>query len=304
MTLLYNRKTERRNTPAEVAYVVPQADPTVVEPEPVDVADVEPASVEPPTFLESLQSLEPIGLDTLMDQALLQTRIDRKYLVPTDVIAHVVSDLSSNLNALEMDDTRLFRYLSVYFDTDDLLCFRRQVQGRRRQFKVRMRSYLDSGECQLEVKMKGNREETVKSRMPYQADESYLLNDEGRAFIDGIVGDPEAVARLRPVLISHYRRATLIDLDAQTRLTCDVELEWLTENGHSGKPPDDVLVETKTLGPLGDADRLLRSYGHRPISISKYGIGIAMLNPEMPANPWHRIICQHFPQARPDVTAR
>lgn len=257
----------------------------------------------PASIFDAVSDLEPIGLDTLVEQASLQTRVDRKYLVPTEVIARVIHELSGNLNTLEIDDRRFFRYQSVYFDTDDYQCFRHHLQGRRRRFKVRTRAYLDSGECQLEVKMKGGRSETVKTRLAYDPDEAYLLNDNARAFIDGIVEDPDAVRRLQPVLMSHYRRATLIDLEAQTRLTCDVELEWLTAKQHSGQPTDDVLVETKTLGPLGDADKLLRSYGHRPISISKYCLGVAMLNPEMNANPWHRVIRRHFPWAVDQATA-
>lgn len=263
--------------PAEVAYAPSAA-----------------AATRPTTMFDAISELAPIGLPALTEQASLQTRVDRKYLVPRDVIARVVHELSGNLNALEMSDRRFFRYQSVYFDTDDYQCFRSHVQGRRRRFKVRTRAYLDSGECQLEVKMEGGRSETVKSRLPYHPDEAFTLSTAGRAYIDDIVNDADAVRRLRPVLMSHYRRATLIDLQAQTRLTCDIELEWLTSKQHSGTPTSDVLVETKTLGPLGDADKLLRTYGHRPVSISKYCIGVAMLNPEMNSNPWHRLISRHF----------
>jgi hypothetical protein len=36
--------------------------------------------------------------------------------------------------------------------------------------------------------------------------------------------------------------------------------------------------------------------GARPISISKYGLEIAALHPEVPSNPWHAILHRYFEQ--------
>lgn len=242
----------------------------------------------------AIKSLDPISLEALKEQAELQTRVDRKYLVPANVVATVINELSGRLNALEMKDQRLFRYESVYFDTDDYECFNSHLQGRRRRFKVRTRSYVDSGECMLEVKMKGGRSETVKSRLAYDPNEAHMLTTEGRQFITSLIGDADTTERLTPVLVSQYRRGTLIDHIDQTRMTCDIELEWLSALQHSGDPVGDVLVETKTYGPLGKADLLFRHKGYRPISMSKYCLGVALLNPEMTANPWHRTMKRHF----------
>ncbi|MEO6472374.1 MAG: polyphosphate polymerase domain-containing protein [Aeromicrobium sp.] len=243
---------------------------------------------------DAVSLLEPIGLESLMEQAALQTRVDRKYLVPAEVIAKVIGELDGSLNALEINGKRLFGYQSVYFDTEDYQCFNNHLQGRRRRFKVRTRSYVDSGDCMLEVKLKGGRSETMKSRLPYDSEDAFRLTAEGREFITDLIGDEETGNRLRPVLLSAYSRATLIDLNDLSRVTCDVELEWLSANHHSGEPVGDVLIETKTAGPLSGTDRLLRTYGHRPISISKYCLGVALLNPEMNANPWHRTMRRHF----------
>ena len=243
---------------------------------------------------DAVSELPSISLESLMEQAELQTRVDRKYLVPADLAADLIREMSDRLRALEIDDRRLFRYESVYFDTDDYECFNSHRQGRRRRFKVRTRTYADSGECMLEVKMKGGRAETVKSRLQYAPNESHMLTTEGRNFVSSLIGDEATAERLSPVLISHYRRATLIDLVDQTRMTCDIELEWLSAESNSGDPVGDVLIETKTHGPLGKPDLLLRQNGFRPISISKYCLGVALLNPEMTANPWHRTMKRHF----------
>lgn len=251
---------------------------------------------------DSVDLLAPIGLGELMVQAELQTRVDRKYLVPPDVISKVVDTLSGSLKALDMDSNRRFRYQSVYFDTEDYRSFRQHLQGRRHRFKVRTRSYLDSGECQLEVKIEGGREETVKSRLSYNPADAFLLTPVGRRFIAEHIELPQSALHLRPVLVSVYKRSTLVDLHTQSRITCDVGLMWESEVRSTPNTLRDVLVETKTLGPLSAADVLLRTYGYRPTSISKYCIGVALLNPGVRANPWHRTMRRHFDWTGPDGT--
>ena len=96
--------------------------------------------------------LPPTGLMEVVAMADLQTRMDRKYLVPSEVFEQFVASMSGRLAALDIDGRRLFRYESVYFDTTWLTAYRQHAHGRRRRFKVRTRSYLDSAECVFEVK--------------------------------------------------------------------------------------------------------------------------------------------------------
>jgi hypothetical protein len=61
------------------------------------------------------------------------------------------------------------------------------------------------------------------------------------------------------------------------------------------------LVETKSTGAPTVADRLLWASGKRPVTISKFGVGMAALNRHLPANKWNRTLRRYFnwtPQAR------
>ena len=114
------------------------------------------------TVLAELASrVAPISLAETTDQAALQTRIDKKYLLPIGLLGHVLDDLGAGLRALEIDGLRVFGYESVYFDTPRLQFYRDHVQGRRLRHKVRTRRYVDSDLTMLEVKEKGGRGETV-----------------------------------------------------------------------------------------------------------------------------------------------
>ncbi|MDX2345241.1 MAG: VTC domain-containing protein, partial [Acidimicrobiia bacterium] len=130
-----------------------------------------------------LDNLEPIGLAELEAGAALLTRKDRKYLVPLDVAEQVISH--DGLRVLEIDGRRSFHYESVYFDTPERISYLAAAYRRRRRFKVRTRSYLDSGRCSLEVKTRERRGLTEKHRLKYDITGRDQLTEKGMIFVDG-----------------------------------------------------------------------------------------------------------------------
>ena len=54
------------------------------------------------------------------------------------------------------------------------------------------------------------------------------------------------------------------------------------------------LIESKSRAGPGPADALLRSRGVRPVRISKYCLGVALLHPDTAANPWNRLLNRQF----------
>ncbi len=83
---------------------------------------------------------------------------------------------------LDTAGARSFRYESVYFDTPDLLSFRMAAQPRRRRFKLRTRTYLDSRTAFLELKTRGARSATVKDRVEYPASDRRRLTEMARDY--------------------------------------------------------------------------------------------------------------------------
>ncbi|MEV0287622.1 polyphosphate polymerase domain-containing protein [Kribbella sp. NPDC050820] len=243
----------------------------------------------------ALAQLAPITLDEVLAEAALQTRVDRKYLVPIATFVELVTRLRHRFAVLEIDGQRTFRYESVYFDTPSHGLYRQHVQRRRYRYKVRTRSYLDSGECSFEVKLKGNRSETVKSRMPYPLEDRARLTGPAREFLAEQLRTAYGVGvidRLQPALTTTYRRSTLVDRIEHARMTCDIDLRFFDRDAVVDVLPDTVLVESKTAGRAGAADLVLRDLQVRPIQVSKYCVAAALLNPQLRANPWHRTLRQ------------
>ena len=183
----------------------------------------------------STKHLTTTTLAELNSAAGLLTRVDRKYLVPLTCAQNLVDGLAPHAQVLAIDERRRFSYTSTYFDTPGLEAFMLAARKRRRRFKVRTRTYLDSGLCFLEVKTRGARGTTVKRRMGYHADDASRLTGPGRAFVAaclagaGVTGSAaarEVAAALRPVLATTYERTTLHLPRAEARATIDTALTW------------------------------------------------------------------------------
>lgn len=239
--------------------------------------------------------LEPIGLTEVMSVASLQTRTDHKYLLSPEQFTELVDGVRHRMRILQIDSRRSFGYESVYFDTADLALYRAHHQRRRRRYKVRTRTYLDQRESVFEVKLKGYRDRTVKHRFPYEFDYRAVMNPDARSFVDAAVGEEYGFVapELQPSLTTRYTRATLADPSDAARMTCDIDLVC-ADDSTSRHGPDAVLVESKSAGGRAVADQVLKSMGIRPVSLSKYCIGTALIHPDLPANKWNRILRHEF----------
>lgn len=224
----------------------------------------------------------------------LQTRVDRKYLVPLHVFEQLIEMVGSRLTALDIGGLRVFDYESIYFDTARLTAYRQHAHGRRRRFKVRTRAYLDSDECVLEVKTEGGRGQTVKERLPYTMEHRHVLNPDAQEFVTEHLEDSATVPALTEVVTTAYSRSTLVDPVGGNRMTCDVDMFFFDPVRECHGPSDSVLIESKTIGAAAFTDAALWQLGQRPLAISKYCVGMALLRPELPANRWNRELRSHF----------
>lgn len=254
--------------------------------------------------------LAPVDLAELNAAAELQTRVDRKYMVPAAHLGNVLAGLPRETRVLDIDGRRALRYESHYFDTPGLDSYFGAAHRRRRRFKVRSRTYVDSELSFLEVKTRGARATTVKERVPVTGANLDAAARDYAADTLTVAGIPAAqriADELTPVLRTRYRRITLLPPvvpgQPAARATVDVALEWADVDGTVLQLPDAVIVETKSGSRAGDVDRLLWSLGHRPAKVSKYGTGMAALRPELPRNAWNRVLTRHFDPARAALAA-
>ncbi len=255
----------------------------------------------------AIATLPSVGLDALTTDAALLTRVDRKYVVPIEATASLLHALQRSADApaaLEIAGERELAYRSVYFDTPDLLSFRLAAHGRRRRFKLRTRTYLDTGAAFLEMKTRGARGLTRKERDAYDLDAVDRLTAEARddvaTALAAIGVQPERADDLDARLQTLYRRTTLLlPGEIPSRATIDLDLRWIDADGGGFTLPRFAIVETKSPGQAGALDRALWRAGHRPQRISKYATGMAALRADLPRNRWTRVLTGPFASSHP-----
>jgi len=240
----------------------------------------------------STNHLTTTTLAELNSAAGLLTRVDRKYLVPLTCAQNLVDGLAPHARVLAIDERRRFSYTSTYFDTPGLEAFMLAARKRRRRFKVRTRTYLDSGLCFLEVKTCGARGSTVKRRMGYHADDASRLTGPGRAFVAaclagaGVTGSAaarEVAAALRPVLTTTYERTTLHLPRAEARATIDTALTWrrLSPAAPAGSSAGTVVGIPMSPQALRPAHLAAAISEGEPVSVAD----IAVVETKNPATP-------------------
>lgn len=226
-----------------------------------------------------------VDLETLLENAELMHRVDRKYIAPLEVVRDLVDAVGDTHRVLRVNGRRYTSYRTTYFDTDDFTSARAHVQRRRRRWKVRSRLYVEDDLSRVEVKTKDNRGNTVK-----------VMGASHPDLYGSLVGNRDFVARhlsefadanvddLVPTAEVRYTRATLTDLAAGTRVTIDWGLSMHLSTG--GVWLDDQFAMVETKGPLAMSrvDKTLFDLGVRPRSFSKYVAAASMVTPGIAAN--------------------
>ncbi len=212
----------------------------------------------------------------------LMTRTDAKYLCTLNQLPVLLEKAQAEFRVLENLGTRILGYETLYLDTPRHDMYLDHHNGKLNRYKIRIREYQASEEFFLEIKKKDSHLNTEKKRMPIGADRNFL-RPECKGFITANTPyDPES---LKPVLLSEFRRITLVNDELFERITLDIHPAW-----SSGKQrtelPNVVIIEVKSAKATGSAGfgYLLREERIIPKRLSKYCVGTALLFPEIKHN--------------------
>lgn len=227
--------------------------------------------------------MTPISLAE-MESVKLMNRIDTKFVVPACLLPEMLRLAQADYYIQEIDGQRLAAYDTLYYDTPDLQIYIRHHDRQLRRQKIRVRTYIDSDLTFLEVKNKSNKGRTKKKRIVVQTNDLQNIDTDQREWLTGKAWYD--VATLQPQLHTRFERITLVNRAKTERLTIDTALRWENvQTGQTAALGDAVVVELKRDGnqPSGMLD-ILRSLRIKPLSMSKYCIGVALTNPTVKNN--------------------
>ncbi len=226
-----------------------------------------------------LASLNGIGLGELGARADLLTRRESKYIVTLDVVKHLLEATRGRYDVLDIDGRRDFTYQTRYFDDERYSSYLAHHQGRRRRFKVRTRTYVDSGLSFVEIKLKWHRGLVVKRRVPCPAGWHDELSGDA---LDAIrlahqqLYGYELPGILRPAIDVQYQRSTLVARESACRITIDSGLSFGVGSRRWRSDSNAFIVEVKSASRTGDCHDLFRTLAQHPLRhLSKYCVGLA-----------------------------
>ena len=148
--------------------------------------------------------------------------------------------------------------------------------------KLRFRTYCISGLQFMEVKTKNNHGRTKKKRI--RVSDMNVNEPQNREFLGQHLR--YGADTLQPALNNHFSRITLVNKAKTERLTIDSHLSF--RNLVSGKQKDMgklVVIELKRNGHVDSPVlEMLRQLHIHPHGFSKYCMGSALTNPQLPCN--------------------
>ena len=223
-------------------------------------------------FIPSLNSFKPIALNE-MDSVNLMNRLDSKYVIPIKSLVDVINKIQSEYRVLSINNTRLFTYDNVYFDTEDYKLYQQHHNGKLTRFKFRVREYCESDQLYFELKLKNNKGKTDKKRIKTN---SKNLCAEHLDFLKEYIKLNETYL---PSLNVKFKRFTLVNNAKTERITFDTELIY--QCSKNSKMYDYFcIIEIKENGRSKSSflRRVLREMRLNPSSISKYCFGMSNIN--------------------------
>jgi hypothetical protein len=228
---------------------------------------------------EVLYSYRAISLDE-MNHVSLMNRIDTKFILPTDLLLDIVTELIPDYKILEIESERLFQYKTQYYDTKNFDMYDAHQNGKLNRFKVRKREYVASNKHFLEVKFKNNKRRTIKKRI--ERIESPEQSSFESTFVEQ--NSPFKMNELELKLSNHFKRITLVG--KAERLTIDFNLGFIGTDGQELLYPEAAIIEFKQekFNITSKGMQVLKKFRIRPESCSKYCIGAASLHQHIKSN--------------------
>lgn len=231
-----------------------------------------------------INDFKPISLEEI-DSVALMKRIDTKFVIHEKQLLEVLDVLSDSYEVLEINENRIMHYSSLYFDTKFFKFYHDHHNGKVNRTKIRMRKYVDSNLCFLEIKQKDGKGNTKKSRMVVDDFETTLSAD-SKKFISNITCQNFT---LKATIWNKFRRITLVNKMVGERLTIDLDLSY--ENQNSNKEFRDlVIVEVKQtrINRNSPVIHAFKKTGITPYRMSKYCIGMISLYEKLKYNNFKR----------------
>ena len=228
-----------------------------------------------------LASFAPISLEQ-MSSVKLMNRIDTKFVTTMPQLVRLLQMAQGEYYVQEIKGERNMLYDTTYFDTRDFGMYNEHQHKHTNRQKIRFRTYVSSDLQFMEVKTKNNHGRTKKKRI--EVTDMDLGDPTKREFLAKHLR--YGVDTLIPHMHNHFHRITLVNKAMTERLTIDTALHFHNVVTDCDRDMGSlVIVELKRDGLCySPVLEMLRQLHIHPHGFSKYCMGAAMTNDQLPVN--------------------
>lgn len=243
------------------------------------------------SVMRSAATMDTISLEEVASTAALMNRIDTKFLLPIGLVAPLLANCAEQYRVVEVNGVQLCGYRTVYFDTPDLAFYQAHHSGRATRRKVRVRTYTETNQSFLEVKLKTNKDRTIKRRVHLTAGQEHPLEQLGNPSFAEVAGGIDPASLKESVSVA-CTRITLAGQHTAERVTIDLRIAF--SNGASAACFPAVAIAEIKQDRCGGSHflQLMKQLGVRPGSISKYCLGVMSTHEAVKQNRFKHILHQ------------
>jgi len=197
----------------------------------------------------------------------LFNRIETKYKCNFYQFCCLSKYLYDNYNVVSNNDCVLFDYMTIYFDTPDLLMYNDHKNNIKTRQKIRIREY-SNGNKYLEIKQK-NESKTSKIRIPINSNN---IDSNFNWIKNNTIYN---INKLTHILNVKYIRITFISNDHNERITIDFNIEFFNLINNVNKKINDIIIEVKQNENYeSNIKEILKLYNIEECHFSKYFNGL------------------------------
>jgi len=235
-----------------------------------------------------LNEYQDVSISQIIGVELME-RMETKFMFNYSLLPGIIDELKTYYKVLSVNNLKLQPYTTIYYDTDDLLTFHQNHNGKSNRFKIRIRRYDAFNTRYIELKYKSNKKETCKKRI--EITDLNEIGIEGHKFIESETS--LKFSELHETLTNKFIRITMVNNEFTERLTLDTGICFKHGLQHV-EYPSIVVAESKkdSITHSSNFQVIIKKYGIRPINFSKYCIGMILLNPGIKYNNYKSKILQ------------
>ena len=206
---------------------------------------------------------------------------EKKFILSAKKLKNVLEDIKDDYYVLEIKGNKIIKCTSEYYDTEDYKLYLAYHNGNGNRYLIKNNEIEGIKNNSIKIKFKSNKGEV--SKVKQKTKNSDFGSAEIKEFLqENTPFNPDI---LKKMLKNSYYRIVLIHKRNKEKITIDLDLV-LSNMQDRIKLPYLAIVEVKQekLSLFSDFILSLRKFNIQKTSLSKYCIGVALLNKDVKKN--------------------